>query len=326
MYDEIAAYLAPLNKYPTLTAQEDYEFLFDAYTNGTEAERLRARNLITYGNIKLVVSIAMRYTGRGLSLIDLIQEGVIGLFASAIPKYNIALGWRFSTYASKWIKQAMGRAIHDIGEKEPYRIPVHYNEQLGKTRRACGELYLETGQWPKEIQVFERMRQHEQERREERAAQGKAMSRSTPVALADVVKLMAMIHRGTPVRLDAPIASDDDESLIDIMDMGPPKTETVVEARRLYVEYSKAIQRVEQAVDSLSPRHAMVVRLRLGLGDFDAMSLEEIGQRYDLTRERIRQIEVDAMSKLEAELGISKAEIEEIIDVAQDLEVIANAV
>ncbi len=330
MYDEIAAYLAPLRKYPTLTEQEDYVFLFEKLQNGSEAEKLRARNLITYGNIKLVISVALRYAGRGLPLLDLIQEGVIGLFGYAIPGYEIDKGYRFSTYACHWIRQAITRALHDKGEKDPYRIPVHYQEMLSKTRRACGELYLETGQWPKELQVYEKMKQNEQALREERAKKGQSDSTpATALTLADVVRSMAMIHRGRPVRLDAKAyahGQDDDESLIDVLNMGSPKTETVVEARRLCVEYGKAIERIEQAVDSFPPRDAMVLRLRLGLGDFEPMTLEEIGERYELTRERIRQIEAKAMGELETKLDITKAEIVEIIDVAQDLEVIANAV
>jgi RNA polymerase primary sigma factor len=135
-----------------------------------------------------------------------------------------------------------------------------------------------------------------------------------------------MIQEGKLVHLDAPVADGSDDTIADTLNLGPPKTETIVEARRLHAEYQQAIERITSAVDELPPRKAMIVRLRLGLGEFEAMTLEEIGARYELTRERIRQIEADAYKELELKLGITPAEIEEIVDVAQDLEVVANAI
>ncbi len=313
-YDDIRVYLANLRQFPTLTKPEDYTFLFEKFQTGSDIERQRSRDLLVYGNIKLVIKVALRYTGRGLPLLDMVQEGVIGLMR-AIEKFEIDKGFRFSTYAHGWIRQAVSRALHDQSDKDPYRIPVYYQELLSLTRRACGELYLETGHWPKELAVFEKMKTFDN-----RAAQ--------KVRLADVVRLMGMLHRGV-VRLDASFqgcGEEDDETVCDRLDLGPPSTETVVEARRLYLEYRKAVERIESAVDTLPPRSAMVVRLRFGLGDFEAMTLEEIGERYELTRERIRQIEAKALEELEASLGISSDQIAEIIDVVQDLEVVAHAI
>lgn len=315
-YDELAAYMAPFRKYPTLTKPEDYTFLFEKFANGNETERLRARDLLVYGNVKLVLRAALRYTGRGLPLVDLLQEGVIGLMR-AIEKYGIERGFRFSTYAYHWIKQGITRALFDRNERDPYRMPVHFQENLSSIRRAMSELYLKNGRWPTNLQVYE-------------WAKSSGSQNASKLSLADIAKMRRVIESGKDptTRLDAPAFGneDSDDTVGDVLYVGPPKTETIVEARRLYEEYSKAVARIETAVDELPPRSAMVIRLRYGLGDFEAMTLDEIGQRYEVTRERIRQIEAEALERVSARLGISSAEIAEIIDVVQDLEVIANAI
>ncbi len=312
-YDDIRVYLEQLRQFPMLKEKEDFDFLFDKFHHGDEVARLRARDLLVYGNIKLVIKIALSYTGRGLPLLDMVQEGVIGLM-KAIDLFDIELGYRFSTYAYSWVRQAITRALCDQTSKEPYRIPVHYQEALSLTRRALRDLYIETGRWPKELAVFQKIKTYDTQL-------------AAKLGLSDVVRLIGTLHRGK-VELDAPIyaTGHDDLTVADITDFGPPSTETIVEARRLYEEYRQAVGRIEAAVDSQPPRSAMVLRLRFGLGDFDPMTLEEIGARYEVTRERIRQIEVVALEQLERSLGITGQEIAEIVDVLQDLEVIAHAV
>lgn len=315
-YDEVAAYMSQLKKYPTLKSNEDYAYLFDLVKNGNESEAQRARDLIVYGNIKLVLKIALRYTGRGTPLIDLLQEGVIGLM-TAIKKYEIEKGFRFSTYAHAWIRQSITRALLNTNESDPYRIPVHARELMSKVGRINYELYVETGRWPKELQIYERLK----------ATNVESVKNLT---LVQVVEALRYVRTGKGVtRLDAPLSfdgSESDETVGSMLFTHQPSTESIVEAKRLYADYAKALKRIDDAIDSLSPRSAMVVRLRLGYGDFDAMTLEEIGQRYDVTRERIRQIEVQAVQSLEEKLGISFGEILEIIEVAQDLLEVANAI
>lgn len=313
--NSIHAYMKQFRKYPVLKSDADYAYLYDKLHNGTDVERLRARDLIVYGNVRLVLKIALRYLGRGLSLEDMLQEGMIALFDKALPKWDITRG-RFSTYATNWVSAAIWRAIHDRNENEVGRIPAHYHEALSLVRRVMGDHYLAKGRFPKELEVYEILK-------------GRKTVLAEKLSLADVTKLMKRIrsNSGTPIRLDAPVREGDDSSTFgELMSSGPPKTETVVEARRLYLEYRKALERIEQAVDELPPRSAMIIRLRYGLGDFEAMTLEEVGQRYEVTRERIRQIEEGAVKALSEKLGITGEEIEELVDVTQDLEVIAHAV
>lgn len=321
--DELAAYMARFRPYPALKDDADYAFLFEAYAGQDEVKSQRARDLIVYGNIRLVLKFAFPLTGRGLPLLDLLQEGCIGLM-KAVEKFEPSKGWRFSTYASNWIRQAMTRALYDRNERDTYRIPIHYRELMQHTRRACAELYLAKGRWPKELEVYEWIK-----------ARGAKIAEK--LTLADVVNLMRRIKEGkADVRLDAPAIGKcgemEDETVGDRLFLGPPKTETIVEARRLCAEYYGALERIEAAVNELPPRTAQVVRLRLGLGDFEAMSLEEIGERYELTRERIRQIEAEAYNGrkgsfegLETKLGITRDQIVEIADITQDLEVVAHA-
>ena len=313
-YSELQAYMAQMQKFSVLKDQPDVNYLFEEYRSGNEVRSRRARDLLVYGNIRLVLSIALRHTNRGLPLLDLIQEGVIGLMVSALPKYDPQLGYRFSTYATQWIRQAMSRAIADYSYNRQMRIPVHYQETIALIRRFVKDLYLETGIWPTDFRVYERVHAHGSERMQ-------AMS------LQDVVNVRRFIESGKEVSLDGPaFGNEDSESTNhDCVFTGPPKTETVVEARRLLTEYYAAVERVSDAVAKLPPRTAMVLRLRLGLGEFSAMTLDEISTRYEVTRERIRQVEEKGMQVLQENLGISAGEIRELIDVTQELEVIVHA-
>jgi RNA polymerase primary sigma factor len=311
--DELAAYMAPLKKFPTLTTPEQYKPLFAAYYGEDEIKRQRARDLLVYGNIRLVIRVALRYQGRGLALSDLLQEGTTGLM-TAIEKFEVEKGFRFSTYAYGWVRQAITRAIHDKGEKSIYRIPVHHRELLAMIGKAFGEVYLKKGRTPKTIEVYQQIKE----------SGAKVAERIT---LADVKEgIVAMGQDKKVVRLDAEIPGNDEDTYGAVLVGSPPKTETVVEARRLYVEYRAAVDRIEEAVAKLSPRSAMVIRLRYGLGEFEAQTFEEISERYEVTRERIRQIEVKALEQLEPMLDIKGDEIEQIVNTMHELEVIAHAI
>lgn len=317
--DELGAYMARFKAYPVLKSRDDYKFLFEAYQSPDKVKSSRARDLIVYGNVKLILSIALRYSGRGLPLLDLMQEGYFGL-QRAIEKFDVSLGNAFSTYAFQWVRREIWVALRDTSSKREYRIPAHYQEALALVRRTCMELYMRLARWPKNLEVYQAIKALETKKAQE-------------LSLSDVVQMMRGIHSGkNVVRLDAPYGDEGgDETNGDHLFTGPPKTETIVEARRMYIEYSRALERIEAAVSELPPRSAQVVRLRLGLGDFEAMTLDEIGERYGVTRERIRQIEEAAyrgtatVQGLETRLGITKEQIAEIVDVTQDLEVVAHA-
>lgn len=313
-FDELAAYMAPLKKFPTLTDPSQYNPLFEAYRSENEARRLRARDLLVYGNIRLVIRVALRHQGRGLTLSDLMQEGTTGLM-TAIEKFEVDKGFRFSTYAYQWIRQAMTRAIHNSSEKDLYRTPVHYREFIMMVGKAFGEVYLTKGRTPKTIEVYQQLK-------------GSGSKAAENISLADVKEGILAMSEGKKavVRLDATLPNNDEDTYGSVLVGAPPKTETIVEARRLYVDFRAAVDRIEAAVEKLPARSAMVIRLRFGLGEFEAQTLEEIGERYEVTRERIRQLEVKALEQLKEMLDLDGDQIAEIVNTMEELEVIAHAV
>lgn len=315
IYDELDKYLRPLLQYPTLKKAAQYAPLFEAYKNGTETEQGRARDILVYGNTKLVLKIALRHVNRGLSLLDLMQEGMIGCMR-AVEKFDFERGLTFSTYATWWIRQGMTRAIYDKGEKDPYRTPISEVQKIQFVYRVYMDLCFKKARPPKELEVFQEIKK-------------KTTKNIESITLADVVRIVRGMFTGKAVRLDAPATGRGgeaaDESILDRLNVGPAKTETLIEARRLHAEYQLAMTRIEEAVDQLPPRTAQVIRLRFGLGEFDRQTLEEIGERYEITRERIRQIEARGLEQLHSSLGLTGAEIQEIIDVTEELEVIIYA-
>ncbi len=308
---ELAVYMNPFRRYPSITQPEHYEPLFAAYHTGTPVERLRARDLLVYGNARLVVRVALGHRGRRLSLLDTMQEGMIGLM-TAIERFEIERGWRFSTYAYQWIRQRITLAQQDKDEDKPYRVTANYQQSAAIVLRIFNALYLKKGRTPSVFEVYQRVK-------EETSALSQALS------LADVRDMLRAHNDRHTVQLDAVASGEEEGDTIGNSLIGSqPKTETVVEARRLYVEYREAVDRIEEAVGKLPPRTAMVMRLRFGLGEFEVQSLEEIAERYELTRERIRQIEGYALAELEPMLGITGKQMEEIINAMEELEVLAH--
>ena len=310
---ELEGYMFHLKKYPPLKDQEMYDFLFAEYQSGDGQRPRRARDLIVYGNIRLVLSIALRYTGRGLPLLDLLQEGVISLMR-AIEKYEPEKGFRFSTYATWWVRQGVTCALRDQRTNTVYRVPAHFQETESLVKRGLGELYLETGRWPSDLKLYEWVKNYDTKAAEK-------------LCLADMIRVRREIESGgstSRVHLDAPVG-EGEETILDLTP-APLKTETVIDARKLLGEYNEALGRIEEAVDALPTRTSMVLRLRLGLGDFEPMTLEEIGQRYDITRERIRQIEAKGFETLQQSMGVTMQQIQEIIRVVEELEGIAHAI
>lgn len=310
-YDELGAYMAQLRQYKPLRDQSACNRLFDWYHNGDSEKRREARDLIVYGNIRLVLSIALRRMGRGLPLLDMMQEGVIGLM-TAIEKFEPERGFRFSTYATHCVKHAIGRAIADIGYST-HRFPVHMIEKMTMVRKAFTILTQRHGQFPTELEIFEFI---------------KAMDTKAAEAMRmrEVVKCLTYINEGI-VELDASVSDEDGVGTYGEIFVGDfPKTETIVEARRLLVEYQTALVRIEETISQFPPRDATVLRLRFGLGDFEAMTLEEVGERYSLTRERIRQIEAKALKELETQLDITPKQLTDIIDVIEELAKIVTSV
>ncbi len=254
-------YLQEIGQIPLLTEEEEKE-LGKRLAGGD----LSARERLEEGNLRLVVSLAKHYTGRGLPLLDLIQEGNMGLMHAA-EKYDYTKENRFSTYASWWIKEAMQRAIDQ--QSREIRVPVHVAENMKKVQRAAKELQQELGRdaSPEEIAL--------------------RLGDRTAEEVQDILNYFQ-----TPVSLETPIGEDGEDSLEDLVE---DKTETTPEqAMNILVQREE----VKELLEALNDREQEVIRLRYGLEDGKSHTLEEIGGILGVTRERARQIEARAMEKL----------------------------
>lgn len=258
--DPVHLYLKEIGNYELLTIEEEVA-LAKRIENGDEFATQR----LVESNLRLVVSIAKRYVGRGLSFLDLIQEGNLGLI-KAVEKFDYTKGFKFSTYATWWIRQAITRAIAD--QSRTIRIPVHMSEVINKTYRVSRSLLQEYGREPTEFEI------------------AKAMD--LPVEkVREILKVSA-----DPISLDTPIGEEDDSHLGDFI-----KDETIVGPEEA-AAYSVLQDQITKLLDTLTEREQRVLVLRFGLLDGRPRTLEEVGKEFNVTRERIRQIEAKALRKL----------------------------
>ena len=258
--DPVRMYLKEIGKIPLLKPHEEVELARRMH----EGDELAKQRLVE-ANLRLVVSIAKRYVGRGMLFLDLIQEGNLGLI-KAVEKFDYVKGFKFSTYATWWIRQAITRAIAD--QARTIRIPVHMVETINKLIRVSRQLLQELGRDPKPEEIAKEMDMTEDKVRE-------------------IMKIAQ-----DPVSLETPIGEEEDSHLGDFIpdDDAPAPAEAAV--------YSLLKEQIEDVLGSLNEREQKVLKLRFGLEDGRARTLEEVGKEFDVTRERIRQIEAKALRKL----------------------------
>ena len=258
--DPVRMYLKEIGNVPLLSGEEEVE-LAKRVEQGDE----EAKKKLTEANLRLVVSIAKKYVGRGMPFLDLIQEGNMGLM-KAVDKFDYTKGYKFSTYATWWIRQAITRGIADTGRT--IRVPVHMVETINKTLRMTRTLLQELGREPTPEEVAARL--------------------NVPVArVREVLKISR-----DPVSLDTPIGEEDDSHLGDFIEDDTALSPSDSAA------FSMLREELKSALESLTDRERQVIELRFGLLDGRARTLEEVGKEFNVTRERIRQIEAKALRKL----------------------------
>ncbi len=258
--DPVRMYLKEIGQIKLLTLEEE-----SALADKIMAGDNEAKNTLAEANLRLVVSIAKRYVGRGMLFLDLIQEGNIGLM-KAVDKFDVSKGYKFSTYATWWIRQAITRAIAD--QARTIRVPVHMVETINKLARVQRQLTLELNREPTEEELAKKM--------------------NTSV---DKIREIYKISQD-PVSLETPIGEEDDSHLGDFI-----KDERSLSPEE-YATNEMLKDEISQVLETLTEREEKVVRLRFGLEDGKPRTLEEVGQMFGVTRERIRQIEAKALRKL----------------------------
>jgi len=258
--DPVRMYLKEIGRVPLLTAEEEIELAKRMEQGDEEAKRR-----LCEANLRLVVSIAKRYVGRGMLFLDLIQEGNLGLI-KAVEKFDFRKGFKFSTYATWWIRQAITRAIAD--QARTIRIPVHMVETINKLIRVSRQLLQELGREPTPEEIAQEM----------------------DIPVERVREIMKIAQE--PVSLETPIGEEEDSHLGDFIEDedAPAPAEAA--------SYILLKEQLEGVLDTLTPREEKVLRLRFGLDDGRSRTLEEVGQEFGVTRERIRQIEAKALRKL----------------------------
>ncbi len=258
--DPVRMYLREIGKVPLLTQEEEQELAKRIAQGDKEAAQK-----MTEANLRLVVSIAKRYVGRGMQLLDLIQEGNLGLL-KAVEKYDFSKGFKFSTYATWWVRQAITRALAD--QARTIRIPVHMVETMNKLTQCSRKLQQELGREPTVEELAKVMH-------------------LTPERINEI-RQMCM----EPVSLESPVGEEDDSHLGDFIEdnSGAQPADAVSQAMLR--------QQLMEILDTLSEREAKVLRLRYGLDDGRPRTLEEVGKEFNVTRERVRQIEAKALRKI----------------------------
>ncbi len=262
--DPIRMYLKEIGKIKLLSPEEELE-VAKKMVEGSEQEKDAARKRMSEANLRLVVSIAKRYVGRGMQLLDLIQEGNLGLM-KAVEKFDYTKGYKFSTYATWWIRQSITRAIAD--QARTIRIPVHMVETINRVLRTSHSMVQKLGREPTTTEIAQELH----------------------MEVSKVEEILKIAQE--PVSLETPIGEEEDSHLGDFIqddEASQPSEEA---------SYTLLREQLEEVLSTLTPREEQVLRMRFGLVDGKPHTLEEVGKEFDVTRERIRQIESKALRKL----------------------------
>lgn len=262
--DPIRMYLKEIGKIKLLSPEEELE-VAKKMAEGTQEEQAAARKRMSEANLRLVVSIAKRYVGRGMQLLDLIQEGNLGLM-KAVEKFDYTKGYKFSTYATWWIRQSITRAIAD--QARTIRIPVHMVETINRVLRTSHSMVQKLGREPTTTEIAQELH----------------------MEVSKVEEILKIAQE--PVSLETPIGEEEDSHLGDFIqddEASQPSEEA---------SYTLLREQLEEVLSTLTPREEQVLRMRFGLMDGKPHTLEEVGKEFDVTRERIRQIESKALRKL----------------------------
>ncbi len=260
MDDPVRVYLKEIGRVPLLTSEEEIELAIRIADDDKKAKQRLAE-----ANLRLVVSIAKRYVGRGMQFLDLIQEGNLGLI-KAVEKFDYTKGFKFSTYATWWIRQAITRAIAD--QARTIRIPVHMVETINKVKKTSSQLLHKNGHDPSAEEIAEELNM-------------------SPDKVREILRLAQ-----EPVSLETPIGEEEDSHLGDFI----PDDEALSPADAASISLLK--EQLAEVLKTLTPREEKVLSLRFGLEDGHPRTLEEVGKEFNVTRERIRQIEAKALRKL----------------------------
>lgn len=258
--DPVKVYLKEIGRVPLLTSEEEIELAIRIGNNDEQAKKR-----LSEANLRLVVSIAKRYVGRGMQFLDLIQEGNLGLI-KAVEKFDYTKGFKFSTYATWWIRQAITRAIAD--QARTIRIPVHMVETINKVKKVSSQLLHKNGHEPTAEEIAAEL----------------------DMPIEKVREIMRVAQE--PVSLETPIGEEEDSHLGDFI----PDEEAPAPADA--ASHTLLKEQLAEVLSTLTPREAKVLSLRFGLEDGHPRTLEEVGKEFDVTRERIRQIEAKALRKL----------------------------
>lgn len=315
--EELSNYLRPLQPFITERERIGNAELLRRYKHSTDhKERRAARKTLIYGNVPLIVKTALVYVDRGVPLLDLVQEGVLGLM-KAIDKFQCDKGFALSTYATHWIWQSITRAIDEASATFPYRIPIHVQEEIRLVRRVMHTIHYETGRWPDDDEIFDRV-QKIQEDHKTKMSRAHAI-RCREYILAGQISFDEIYYTESstePATIAEVIGDNHAYSNVGIL----------IQAKDQQRLLRRQIAKILLAIKKLPSRQSRILPQRLGLNGRKPMTLEKIGKQVHLTRERVRQLELAGWATIEAQTGFGKKQMQQALNSVELLDHMVKSV